>query len=52
MYHSDTMDPYADDYGVDPQCWCARTMQSTGPDDGFVSPDTCQPGRACFEGLE
>jgi hypothetical protein len=52
MYQSDTFDPYGDEFDPNPQCWCQRTMESIGPDDGFVSPETCQPGRDCFEGVE
>jgi hypothetical protein len=52
MLHGDTFDPRGNEYEPDPQCWCQRTMASIGPDDGFVSPDTCQAGRSCFEGWE
>jgi hypothetical protein len=32
------------------QFWCLRTMRVVGPDEGYVSPATCRPGRACCEG--
>jgi hypothetical protein len=28
--------------------WCLRTMESSGPDDGFAHPHRCREGRACF----
>ena len=30
--------------------WCNRTQTVAGPDDGPVHKDTCQAGRACYEG--
>lgn len=29
--------------------WCLRTMKMTGPDDDFVAPDACLPGRVCYK---
>ena len=31
------------------QYWCSRTTTVMGPDDVYCCPETCQPGRACFE---
>lgn len=30
--------------------WCTRTCTPVGPDDELVSPRTCCPGRACYDG--
>jgi hypothetical protein len=30
-------------------CWCYHTMQVRGPDEGFVEPESCVPGRACYQ---
>jgi hypothetical protein len=29
--------------------WCLRTMETAGPDDGYVHPHNCREGRVCFE---
>ena len=29
-------------------CWCRKTGHQLGPDRGFVHPDDCRSGRACF----
>jgi len=29
--------------------WCERTAESFGPDDVPGTPQTCQPGRSCYE---
>lgn len=38
-----------DEFGHTCHCWCNRTMAETGPDDGPVGPEACQPGRECHE---
>jgi hypothetical protein len=30
------------------QYWCADTATVLGPDSVYCSPNSCQPGRACF----
>jgi hypothetical protein len=37
------------EFSPESSCWCARTVTVLGPDDILCSPETCQPGRACFE---
>jgi len=29
-------------------CWCLRTMEPSGPDDGLAHPSSCREGRICF----
>ena len=29
--------------------WCLSTMETAGPDDIYCHPETCKPGRACFQ---
>ena len=29
-------------------CWCRTTGHQLGPDRGFVDPEYCRSGRACF----
>lgn len=29
--------------------WCLRTMETSGPDDGYAHPHACRDGRSCFE---
>ncbi len=29
-------------------CWCLRTHEPTGPDDGDVTLEECVGGRSCF----
>jgi hypothetical protein len=29
--------------------WCSRTATSFGPDDSPGTPESCQPGRSCYE---
>lgn len=31
------------------QYWCLCTMTTAGPDDQYVAPEKCQPGRSCYE---
>jgi hypothetical protein len=31
------------------QYWCARTMQTAGPDNGLVAPQECGRGRSCYK---
>lgn len=31
------------------QYWCAQTAVVMGPDDVYCAPESCRPGRACFE---
>ena len=33
------------------QYWCIKTMKVIGPDDKFVIPENCKPGRKCFKSL-
>ena len=30
--------------------WCLRTCLLIGPDDELAQPDTCLPGRSCYDG--
>jgi hypothetical protein len=30
--------------------WCLATTDQIGPDDGFVHPHACTPGRICHQG--
>jgi len=32
--------------------WCLKTMKMMGPDEGYVAPDTCVPGRSCHRPRE
>jgi hypothetical protein len=32
--------------------WCLRTMQTAGPDDQFVHPESCREGRSCYQPRE
>ena len=38
------------DYPGDGYYWCLCTGRDVGPDDELVVPDTCLPGRRCYEG--
>jgi len=39
----------AEDYlDASGHCWCYDTQQVRGPDDGFVEPERCVPGRSCY----
>jgi hypothetical protein len=29
--------------------WCLATMETFGPDDGYVHPHQCSCGRACYQ---
>lgn len=29
-------------------CWCVKSTNACGPDNGLVSPDNCQSGRSCY----
>lgn len=29
--------------------WCLNTMETAGPDDAYVHPHNCRPGRVCFQ---
>jgi hypothetical protein len=31
------------------QYWCSHTVTVMGPDEEPCSPESCQPGRGCFE---
>ena len=30
-------------------CWCVKSIGGAGPDNGLVSPETCQTGRRCYQ---
>jgi hypothetical protein len=52
MYYQDGTDAVDLTTDTHPYYWCLQTMNQIGPDDGLVALRHCQPGRACFEGLE
>ena len=34
---------------IDGFVWCEHSQNCLGPDGGVAEPETCQPGRGCFE---
>ena len=32
--------------------WCVKTMQHSGPDDGYAHPHTCLAGRSCYHSTD
>jgi hypothetical protein len=32
-------------------CWCVHTQNCLGPDGEVATPETCKPGRGCYEGI-
>lgn len=50
MYVTGLMNPEADDpYVGDGHCWCDKTQNVLGPDDGLVGRARCLGGRTCYE---
>jgi hypothetical protein len=49
MYVTGLVNP-ADDYASmsDGYCWCNKTQNVLGPDDGMVERAACVPGRQCY----
>ncbi len=46
----------SEEQGLDPSecaptaaCWCLHTTTLLGPDDLLCSPETCGPGRTCYQ---
>lgn len=45
----DTLATEAEQYlDASNHCWCRKTQQVIGPDNGRVQPNRCVPGRACY----
>jgi len=49
MYITGRMDPREDADIGDGNCWCNRTQNVLGPDDGLVDRPDCQDGRSCYQ---
>jgi len=49
MYITGRMDPHEDAEIGDGYCWCNRTQNVLGPDDGLVDRPQCQAGRECYQ---
>jgi hypothetical protein len=47
VYGQDTPDAFSTSRSSSYQC--LRTQFVTGPDDALCVPESCQPGRACFQ---
>jgi hypothetical protein len=39
--------PRADDSA----CWCTHSMNCMGPDGEVANPESCRPGRSCYESV-
>jgi hypothetical protein len=52
MYVTGQLNP-ADDYEGhgDGNCWCLKTQNVIGPDDGLVERELCDRTRSCYEPL-
>lgn len=49
MYITGTLDPAVEDGKIgDGNCWCLKTQNILGPDDGLVARARCKPGRDCY----
>lgn len=52
MYVTGTMNPNVEDAEVgDGHCWCNKTQNVLGPDDGLVERRACVPGRTCYQAM-
>ncbi len=38
-------------YPGDGYYWCLRSCTDVGPDDDLVRPESCLPGRDCYDGI-
>ena len=47
--HVDSDEPWHAGTSNTAAYWCLRTMGSAGPDEAYVHPHACRPGRGCFE---
>ena len=50
MYITGRRDPEDDGEIGDGHCWCNKTQNVLGPDDGLVDRPECKAARACYEG--
>ncbi len=52
MFVSGSMTPNVEEHGMgDGNCWCNKTQNVLGPDDGFVNRQACIDGRTCYTAL-
>ena len=50
MYVTGRMNPEVEDPEIgDGNCWCSKTQNVLGPDDGLVDRNRCLGGRTCYE---
>lgn len=49
MYITGRMDPQDDAEIGDGNCWCNRTQNVLGPDDGLVERSQCDVNRGCYQ---
>jgi len=49
FFMTDQIAARAEDYlDASGHCWCYHTQQVVGPDEQFVEPERCVPGRSCY----
>jgi hypothetical protein len=52
LYEGDDIEPWENGTSSTAVYWCVNTMETAGPDDQFVHPESCREGRQCYQARE